>query len=170
MALKSGQLSGLDVPEDTYRGIQHWLGTRTTSPDRPDRYRYNPYAPDTPSQRHGKNPTPTMTAVGMLMRMYSGWRRDQPSNAIGRRLLAQVPAPNGHQKTPRSAMPITGITLRRSCSTWVATIGTSGIAQLNPLLLDSQIKDGPDGRQLGPNSSRSLIAGARTPDGSTSPQ
>jgi hypothetical protein len=34
MALKSGQLSGLDVPEETYRGIGHWLGL-AKSPHRP---------------------------------------------------------------------------------------------------------------------------------------
>ena len=90
MALKSGQLSGLEVPDETYEGITRWLEL-AQSPERPDRYRYNPFAPDTPTQRHGRTPTPTMTAVGMLMRMYSGWRRETPAMKSAADYLLQFP-------------------------------------------------------------------------------
>ncbi len=101
MALKSGQLSGLDVPEDTYQGIARWLGLAQQSPDRPDRYRYNPYAPDTPTQRHGKTPTPTMTAVGILMRMYLGWRRDNPAMQSAADYLLKYPPQMGTKDSPQ---------------------------------------------------------------------
>ena len=55
MALKSGELAGLEVPQETYAGIDKWLELARQSPDREDRYRYNPYAPDTPQQRHAES-------------------------------------------------------------------------------------------------------------------
>ena len=94
MALKSGQLSGLEVPGKTYQGIQRWLGL-AQSPQRPDRYRYNPFAPDTPTQKHGRSATPTMTSVGMLMRMYSGWRRDNEAMISAAEYLLKYPPQMG---------------------------------------------------------------------------
>jgi hypothetical protein len=42
-------------------------------------YRYNPFAPDTETQRHGRLPTRTMTAVGLLSRLYVGnWDHQDP--------------------------------------------------------------------------------------------
>ena len=77
MALKSGELSGLTVRQRTYEKINDWLTLASGENNRRDRYRYNPLAADTLEKRHGRRPTPTMTSVGMLMRMYSGWRRDR---------------------------------------------------------------------------------------------
>ena len=84
----------------TYEAIDHWLRL-AQSPDRPDRYRYNPYAPDTPTQRHGKTPTPTMTAVGMLMRMYSGWRRDDRRMQTAADYLLEYPPQMGAPRSPQ---------------------------------------------------------------------
>jgi len=101
MALKSGQLAGLDVPEKTYRGIGRWLDQAQVSRDQKDRYRYNPFAPDTPSQRHGRTPTPTMTAVGMLMRMYMGWHREHPSMQSAANYLMKHPPQMGSRRSPQ---------------------------------------------------------------------
>ncbi len=82
MALKSGQLAGLDVADDTYERIDRWLERASTGPSG-EKFRYNPDAPDTPTQRHGRNPTTTMTAVGLLMKFYAGQNRDSVSMKKG---------------------------------------------------------------------------------------
>ncbi len=48
MALKSGGTGGLEIPSGTYEGIDRWLEVAKASRTRADRYRYNPYAPNTP--------------------------------------------------------------------------------------------------------------------------
>jgi hypothetical protein len=89
MALKSGELAGLVVPVETYRRITLWLdGAQVAG----SQFVYNPAAPNTPEQRHGRRPTPTMTAVGLLMRLYTGWNRDDPRMIEGAEyLLRKLP-------------------------------------------------------------------------------
>ncbi len=141
MALKSGQLSGLDVPDSTYNGIDQWLQV-AQSPDRPDRYRYNPFAPDTPTQRHGRTSTPTMTAVGMLMRMYLGWRRDTPAMQSAADYLLEFPPEIGTTQSPQRDTYYwyyaTQVMFHMGGETWY-----EWNRSLNPLLLESQIKSGP---------------------------
>ena len=141
MALKSGELSGLKIPPETYKGINQWLDY-AQDPDRPDRYRYDPFAPDNYKQRHGRKPSPTMTAVGMLMRMYSGWRRDNPAMVSAADFLLEYPPRLGTQ----------GWTKRDGYYWYYATqvmfhMGGNHWRRwnqhLNPLLLRGQIKDGP---------------------------
>ena len=142
MALKSGQLSGLIVPEKTYQGIQRWLGL-AQSPQRPDRYRYNPFAPDTPTQRHGRAPTPTMTSVGMLMRMYSGWRRDNAAMQAAADYLLQYPPQMGTTESPQRDAYYwyyaTQVMFHMGDEYW-----EKWNQSLNPILLESQLKNGPD--------------------------
>lgn len=142
MALKSGQLSGLDVSQDTYQGIARWLGFAQQSPDRQDRYRYNPYAPDTPTQRHGKTPTPTMTSVGILMRMYLGWQRDKPAMRSAADYLLRYPPQMGTRASPQRDAYYwyyaTQVMFHMGGNHWY-----HWNRQLNPVLLDSQVKDGP---------------------------
>lgn len=141
MALKSGQLSGLEAPEETYQGIEKWLEI-AKSPDRDDRYRYNPYAPDTPSQRHGRMPTPTMTAVGMLMRMYSGWRRDTPAMQSAADYLLEYPPQMGTTRSPQRDAYYwyyaTQVMFHMGGDHWA-----DWNRHLNAVLLESQLKDGP---------------------------
>jgi hypothetical protein len=142
MALKSGQLSGLEVPEATYRGIESWLEL-AASPNRPDRYRYNPFAPDTPSQRHGRVPTPTMTAVGMLMRMYSGWRRDTEAMQSAADYLLEYPPQMGSARLPQRDAYYwyyaTQVMFHMGGEYW-----DRWNQYLNPILLESQINHGPN--------------------------
>jgi hypothetical protein len=80
LALKSGELAGLRVPDKTYEGIRTWLQLSQVSAEQSYLYRYNPFAPDTDTQRHGRMPTRTMTAVGLLSRLYVGnWEADDPA-------------------------------------------------------------------------------------------
>ena len=93
MALKSAELSGLKVPKSTFDGIKGWLEKAQASPQEPHLYRYNPLASDTVQTRHGRIPNPTMTGVGLLMRLYLGWRRDTPEMIRGADyLLENLPA------------------------------------------------------------------------------
>ena len=142
MALKSGELSGLKVPKNTYAGIDHWLGLAQQNSARPDRYRYNPYAPDTPEQRHGRHPSPTMTAVGMLMRMYSGWRRDHKAMKSAADYLLQHPPRVGTAIQPRRDAYYwyyaTQVMFHMGGEHW-----EEWSRFLNPMLLRDQIKNGP---------------------------
>ncbi|QDT02617.1 Prenyltransferase and squalene oxidase repeat protein [Rubripirellula lacrimiformis] len=141
MALKSGQLSGLEVSPKTYDGIETWLDM-AQSPDRDDRYRYNPFAPDTPTQRHGRFATPTMTAVGMLMRMYAGWQRDTPAMRSAADYLLEYPPQMGTAVSPQRDAYYwyyaTQVMFHMGGSHW-----ERWNQSLNPVLLKSQLDDGP---------------------------
>lgn len=141
MALKSGELAGLTVPRSTYDGIERWLETAKLSPDRGDRYRYNPFAPDTPAQRHGRDVTPSMTAVAMLMRMYGGWRRDTPDMQGAADYLAQYPPAIGDAKTPFRDTYYwyyaTQVMFHMGGQHW-----EDWNQKLKPILIDGQIKSG----------------------------
>lgn len=89
MAFKSGQLAGLDVSPDTFARIKRYLDTCRVSEQTPYLFRYNPYAADSPTQRHGLQPTAVMTSVGLLMRLYFDWRRDTPEMMAGTDYLLQ---------------------------------------------------------------------------------
>ncbi len=89
MALRSAELANLSVPSAAWEGIQRWLELAQVSPERNELYRYNPFAPQSPTQIHGRRPSSTMTAVGLLMRMYTGWRRDHPAMVRGADYLRQ---------------------------------------------------------------------------------
>ncbi len=83
MAFKSGQLAGLRVPEEAFKRIEGYLVESQVSAAQPHLYRYNPFAADTPQQRHGLRPTAVMTSVGLLMRLYFGWQRERPEMMAG---------------------------------------------------------------------------------------
>ena len=142
MALKSGELAGLEVKEETYRGINTWLQLSQQNSERADRYRYNPYAPDTDKQRHGRKPTPTMTAVGMLMRMYSGWRRDNKDMQSAADYLLQYTPQLGSPQLPKRDgyywYYATQVMFHMGGNYW-----EQWNRKLNPLLLSGQVKDGP---------------------------
>ena len=89
MALKSGQLAGLRVPQQSMASIQKWLD-RARDPDRPFLYCYNPNALDV--ERQQRQPTKQMTSVALLMRLYLGWDRDHPDMVRGTTYLTtQMP-------------------------------------------------------------------------------
>jgi hypothetical protein len=142
MALKSGELAGLNVPKETYDGINRWLEIAKDSRDRADRYRYNPFAPDTPAQRHGRDVTPTMTAVGILMRMYAGWKRDNPDMKSAADYLATYPPTIGDSKSPQRDTYYwyyaTQVMFHMGGDHW-----KNWNQRLSPILVDAQIKTGP---------------------------
>jgi hypothetical protein len=142
MALKSGELAGLNVPKGTYARIEKWLDASQQSPSEPHLYRYNPFAPDTPEQRHGRKASKTMTSVGLLMRLYSGWRRDNGNMIRGAEYLAQN-------------LPAIGTPRQPERDTYYWYYGTQVMfhmggeywqrwnSRLHPLIVESQVPAGP---------------------------
>ncbi len=78
MALKSGELAGLEVPPQCYALVERWLDT-AQSTGQPGLYVYRP-ASDIPHQRE---PSRVMTAEALLMRQYLGWKREHPDMLAG---------------------------------------------------------------------------------------
>ncbi|WP_236620972.1 prenyltransferase/squalene oxidase repeat-containing protein [Rhodopirellula sallentina] len=143
MAVKSGELSNLDVSPDVYKGINRWLSLAQVSPARRDLYVYNPYAPDTPQQAHGRRPTPTMTSVGILMRMYSGWSRENPDMQSAADYILASPPKIGTRRAPMRDTYYwyyaTQVMFHMGGDYWKKWSG-----YLTPVLIDSQIKRGPE--------------------------
>jgi hypothetical protein len=141
MALKSGQLAGLDVPSETFARIGAWLDRAQQSRAEPHLYRYNPDAANTPEQRHGRAASKTMTSVGLLMRLYTGWKRDNPSMIRGAQYLAENPPAIGTSRAP----------LRDTYYWYYATQVMAHMggepwhawnSRLHPLIVQSQIRQG----------------------------
>jgi len=143
MAVKSGELSNLDVSPDVYKGIDRWLSLAKVSPTRRDLYVYNPYAPDTPQQSHGRRPSPTMTSVGILMRMYNGWSRDNPDMQSAADYILASPPQVGTRREPLRDTYYwyyaTQVMFHMGGDYWKTWSG-----YLTPVLIDSQIKRGPE--------------------------
>lgn len=101
MALKSGELAGLTIDQNALTKVQHWMDLAQASDEQPYLFRYNPYASDTENQRHGLKPTRAMTAVGLLMRLYTGWSRGNPKMVLGAETLVQNLPETGTSDMPR---------------------------------------------------------------------
>lgn len=78
MALKSGEMAGLDIPDAAYAGVKSWLDT-VEDAENPGRFSYHPT----------KEVTQSMTAEGLLMRQYLGARRDNDAVQAGASYLRQ---------------------------------------------------------------------------------
>jgi hypothetical protein len=74
-ALKSAKLAGVDVPPRAFQKADGFLDTVAA----PDQSRYAVYP--------GGEPTPEMTAIGLLSRTRLGWRSDAPALLKGCRSL-----------------------------------------------------------------------------------
>ncbi len=103
MALQSAHLAGLEVPEETFRKVSHWLDLAQV-PNR-GTYVYNPWNTDSENPL-GRAPNPTMTAQAMIMRLYLGQDRQNTALAQGADyLLEHLPDANigagGTQETSK---------------------------------------------------------------------
>jgi hypothetical protein len=141
VALKSGEMANLKVPPAVYERISGWLDLAQASPDQPHLYRYNPYAPDTESQRHGRKASKAITSVSLLSRMYMGWKTTDPRMINGAEFLKQNPPAIGTSGQP----------LRDTYYWYYATqvmyhMGGEYRAawneRLRPILYESQVKEG----------------------------
>ncbi|MEM7473783.1 MAG: hypothetical protein AAF483_02250 [Planctomycetota bacterium] len=92
MALMSGKLAGLQIDESVLIRLRGFLDLSQDVNGKPHLYRYNPYAADNAAQGHGLKPTSVMTSVGLLMRLYTGWQRDEEAMKLGaEHLLENLP-------------------------------------------------------------------------------
>jgi hypothetical protein len=141
MAMQSGKLAGLTADPESLAKLELWLDVAAEPGDK-SLYRYNPYAIDSDgvSRLQGRQASPSMTAVGLLMRIYGGWDRNDP------RIL------NGATYLTQQLMPSDATTRQRDTYYWYyATQVLKHIdgplwkkweAQLRPLLIRSQVKTG----------------------------
>ncbi len=77
MALRSGQMAGLNVPAQSLQGAKRWLDS--CAKDGGSKYSYTPEA----------GATPTMTATGLLNRQYLGWGPRNPDLHKGCQYMMQ---------------------------------------------------------------------------------
>jgi hypothetical protein len=142
MALKSGQMAGLKVPEETVERVSQWLDLAQAPGGDASRYVYNPYAEDTPEQQHGRQPSRAMTAEALLMRMYLGWQRDNTALVKGADYLrANLPEVGTLEQPTRDAYYwyyATQVMFQMQGKHWEAWNG-----RLQPLLEKSQVQEGP---------------------------
>ena len=82
------------MKDETFESIIEWLSV-SADPVNESLYRYNPYAVNSQgvSRIQGRNATPSMTAVGLLMRIYTGWERDDPRLISGANFLVEQQMP-----------------------------------------------------------------------------
>lgn len=141
MALKSGRLANLNVPKETFDKVARWLDLSQKSGSEPHLFRYNPYAPDTLTQRHGRVPSKTMTSVGLLMRLHTGWRRDNPAMIQGAEYLRQNLPSLGTARDPQRDTYYwyysTQVMFHMDGKYWEDWKGS-----LQPLLRESQVRSG----------------------------
>jgi hypothetical protein len=88
MALHSAQLAGLSVNTQTLENAKKWLAA-VSKGSMHGMFAYQPY----------KNPTPTMTAIGMLSWQYLGMRADDSAMVEGKHYLLQNLPENGMRNT-----------------------------------------------------------------------
>jgi hypothetical protein len=142
MALKSGRLAGLDVKKEAMDNIRNWMGVAHTA-DEAYLFRYNPYAQDEGKiiRSHGRKPTPCMTSVGLLMQLYSGWNRENADLVKGADyLLTQMPSDRDTNHRDTYYWYYATQVLRHiGGERW-----DRWHSQLHPLLVQSQIPDGPE--------------------------
>jgi hypothetical protein len=138
MALKSGELAGLNVPRDTYQRMSRWLDVAASRDPTGARYAYLPAA-ELPHQR---DPSRAMTAEALLMRLYLGWRKDDPRLVLGVEYLEErLPRYGEAADRERDAYYwyyATQVLFQVGGPTWEAWNDT-----LRELLVASQVDDGP---------------------------
>jgi hypothetical protein len=141
MALKSAELSGLYVPNQTFEGIEKWLDHSQVSLREQHLYRYN-WLANTPETKHGALPTPVMTSVGLLMRLYMGYKRDNSVMAKGADWLLQRPPAMGTEQAPKRDTYYwyyaTQVLFHMGGDRW-----KNWYQALYPMLIESQVTQGP---------------------------
>jgi len=136
MALKSGELAGLQVPPECYQRVTAWLDGAQAQAN-PAVYVYRPKA----KQPHQRTPSRVMTAEALLMRQYLGWRRDNPYMQAGadylRTNLPVWDSAEGPQRDSYYWYYATQVMFQVGGSHWEEWNG-----RLRALLVDSQVHEG----------------------------
>lgn len=154
MALKSGELAGLNVSRSCYAGVDKWLKS-ASAPANPATYIYRPGA----EQIHQRTPSLAMTAEGMLMRLYVS-RDKTDSDLLSGATKLRKNLPGTHGEAPANAYSES----ERDAYYWY--YGTQILFQmqgpawedwnnqLRPLLVGSQEQEGPFAGSWDPNGAK----------------
>jgi hypothetical protein len=142
-ALESGRRAELTVPAETYDKVRQWLN-RSADPEDKHLYRYNPYV-DLANRAtgHGFVPTPSMTSVGLLMRLYTGWKTSETRTISGADYLKEYLPSLGKDKQGRTERDTyywyygTQVMFHMGGEYWKAWHD-----RLHPLLINSQRTEG----------------------------
>lgn len=141
MALQSAKLAGLEVPPTTFDAIKNYVERAQVSSEEPHLYRYNPFAPDTKDYSYGLRPTAVMTSVGLLIRLYLGWQRNDKQMMDGASyLLTHSPKNGSKEKSLRDTYYwyyATQVIFHMGGDYWKRWHDT-----LNPILIRDQVREG----------------------------
>lgn len=141
MALMSAKLAGLQVDESVLVRLRGYLELSQDPAGNEHLYRYNPYAADNDVQGHGLRPTSVMTSVGLLMRLYTGWGRDEPAMQAGaEHLLQNLPAEGTVKQSKRDTYYwyyATQVMFHMGGETW-----DTWHDELYPMLINNQVIQG----------------------------
>ncbi|NIP84241.1 MAG: hypothetical protein GTO03_01225, partial [Planctomycetales bacterium] len=138
-ALKSGQLAGLAVSPQTLEAALGYLDLCQGVGGDGSRYVYNPHAPLTAHQRQGRDPSRSMTAVGLLIRLYQGWDRSHPQIRSGADyLLEQLPQYRLGQRDTYYWYYATQVLFHMRGHYW-----ETWQRRLHELLRETQVQEGP---------------------------
>lgn len=136
MALKSGELAGLNVPPGCYDGVRKWLDGATAGGNAA-LYVYRPKD----EHLHHRELSRVMTAESLLMRQYLGWKRDNPYLQGGADYLAKnLPEWGARGGTQRDAYYwyyATQVMFQMQGTHW-----QQWNDRLRPLLTDTQVQNG----------------------------
>ena len=136
-ALKSGDLAGLKVPKQSYDLATRWLDSAEVEPQDASRYVYN--AEKRESQLGRDRKYPTITSVGLLIRMYLGAKRDDPALLRGADFIKDN-LPKDTDDVSRDTYYwyyATQVMFQLRGDYWKAWS-----ERLHPLLVNSQVKSG----------------------------
>jgi len=127
MALKSGEMSGLNVPKTAYVGVGKWLDS-VQSKSSPGQFSYHP----------SQDASLAMTAEGLLMRQYLGTRRNDPQLIAGANYL-RTRLPDFGQRDSYYWYYATQVMFHMQGEHW-----SDWNASLRDTLVSAQTKDGPN--------------------------
>lgn len=141
MALHSARLAGIEFDQDVWVGVESWLN-QARDPQLAYKFRYRPGATDGDGQdrAHQREVSQSMTAVAMLMRLYTGWNREQIEVQLGAEyLLTRLPSDkNSLYRDTYYWYYATQVLAHVGGEQW-----DEWNTELEKLLVDSQVKGGP---------------------------
>jgi hypothetical protein len=141
MALHSARLAGVEFDQEVWEGVDSWLN-QARHPQLPYKFRYNPFAEgDAQNDRdHQREVTQNMTSVALLMKLYTGWTRDQVEMQMGADyLLTKLPSDkNQYYRDTYYWYYATQVMAHIGGEPWEKWNG-----ELEKLLVNTQVKGGP---------------------------
>ena len=125
MALLKAQEAKVEVPKKTLDGVRGWLELAQRSGG--TEYCYNPLAPTTKVQRHGRMPTPSCSCIGLLMKLHLDGK--SPPILSGVEKITRITPTVGTKKEPKRdahfwylAATLMTETGRKAEKKWVAKV------------------------------------------------